>query len=63
MILILLRVPRLTSKIPSAMSPPPHYLSDHISSLVSSSWMIEIKELEIRGFQDRFCRTSCPKAM
>ena len=63
MILILLRVPWLTSKIQSAM-PPPHYLSDHIfSSLVSSSWMIEIKELEIRGFQDRFCRTSCPKAM
>lgn len=61
MILIPLRVPWLTPKIPLAMLP--HYLSAHIfSSLVSHSWITEIKELEIRGIQDKFCSASCPKA-
>ena len=44
MILILLRVPWLTPKTPSAMLL--HYLSAHIFSiLVRQSWIIEIKEL------------------
>ena len=44
MIFILLRVPWLIPKIPSAMLP--HYPSAHIFSiLVSQSWIIEIKEL------------------